>query len=405
MPSLSGLDKPAGPAYRPTMPSASGSRRLELRVGLLIVAGLVATVVIIMASDRFTWDTSYRVVAYLENASGLHTGSRVQLDGLDIGKIASLSPTADSRGSIKVLLEIEDQHRIPKDSTLQVDASGFFGDSFLSFTGLGDIKQTLAIDGTAAVKAKRGFYAEAGQRALVIMSGLSDLLDERMRENSRRLVQNAADLAAEGVHLAKDLREQSQRAGELMVELKSLNADLRREVATLGNRTGESLRSVDRTLAGIDKGVANLGQQAEQVALQAVVTMRRVDGLAAEGEAVIAANRADLRGTLARLPDVTRRLDELLAGLQSGRGVAGQLLVSQELAKDLNDISTNLTVTSRLILEHPESLVFGTDPEEAAAARAFRLRLQQRRAFQEGWFAPVPMPVPTPVPKPAAGGK
>ena len=138
-------------------------RLQEFRIGLLVVAGFVAVVLLILVSDRITFDSYYRVTAYMENAAGLQTGSPVELTGIQIGEIDSIqtSKSETAPGAVIAVLRINDRYTLYSTSTLTVASSGIFGDSFLSFsTQAPEDDKLLAKDGTAIVVAAPGFIDE-----------------------------------------------------------------------------------------------------------------------------------------------------------------------------------------------------------------------------------------------------
>ena len=60
--------------------------RFEMRIGLLVIGGMVAIVLMILASDIVSFEGRYRVTAYLQDAAGLKPGSPVSLAGIRVGK-------------------------------------------------------------------------------------------------------------------------------------------------------------------------------------------------------------------------------------------------------------------------------------------------------------------------------
>ncbi|MDA3963763.1 MAG: MlaD family protein, partial [Planctomycetota bacterium] len=78
--------------------------RLEMRIGLLVIAGVTALVVLILVSDRVSFDSSYRVTVYLQDAGGLNVGSPVKLAGINIGTVELIRPASDPRGQVQALV-------------------------------------------------------------------------------------------------------------------------------------------------------------------------------------------------------------------------------------------------------------------------------------------------------------
>jgi len=370
--------------------SAASSHRLELKVGLLIVAGLVAVVMIILVSDRFSFDGNYRVNAFLKDAGGLRSGSPVTLAGLPIGKIESISTdSGQPRHPVKVTMAIKNTYRLPVSSTLTVATSGIFGDSYLAFSGSGSPANTsdlLPLDGSATVYATSGFFDTATQEALALLANVNDLLGPDARGDAKRLLRNAADLAGESVALAKELRTQVKAAEGALANLDTLGKELVETNRTLAARADTALTSIDR-----------LAQRGEAAIGTADSALGRLDATLATGDALLKTTTPDLIALAADLSRVAERTASLLAGIQQGRGVVGQLVANQDLAKDVNDIAINLAQASELIVEHPEALVFGQSFEQRTALRAQRERLRMRRAFQEGWFK-TPLTAPSPEP-------
>ena len=370
--------------------SAASSHRLELKIGLLIVAGLVATVALILVSDRFSFDDYYRVNAFLKDAGGLRNGSPVTLAGLPIGKVEAISAdSGKARHPIKVTMAIKETYRLPRSSTLTIATSGIFGDSYLAFSGSGspgNASDLLPLDGTAEVIATSGFFDTATQEALALLANVNDLLGPESRTDAKALLRNSARLAGEGVELVKALRTQITAAEGALAHLDALGKDLVASNRALTARADAALVSIDR-----------LAQRGDVVLGTADRALVRLDDALADGNELLAATAPDLRVLASELRGVAARTGALLAGIQQGRGVVGQLLSNQDLAKDVNDLAINLSQASELIAEHPEALVFGQGAQQSMALRERRERLRMRRAFQEGYFqSPLTVPVPEP---------
>ena len=368
--------------------------KLELKVGMLIVGGIIATVAMVLLTDRVRFDSYYTVRAYLADAAGLRQGSPVTLDGLRIGEVESFTVVGDPRGNVQVKLRLQEKHPIPRDSKLTLASSGIFGDSFMAFSGASDPKALmLPIDGTAEVQASRGFLAQAGQQAEIILSGVSDLLAGDTRNDIKRLIHGAADLAESGKRLADNLDAQNKALGDTLASVKGLSDDLRASLAELQTR-------VDGTLHHVDGLVATLDGQAASLGTKAAGTMQRVDVLVDRASVVIDQAGPELTQTLASAKIMSQRIQRIAEALAAGEGVAGQLLVNRQLAQDLNNTAIDLSRTAALIADHPETLVFGMSNNESAAQRARREHEKQRRSFQEGYGTgiPVAINVPTVVP-------
>lgn len=369
--------------------------KLELKVGLLIVGGIIAAVVMVLLTDRIRFDSYYTVNAYLADAAGLRHGSPVTLDGVRIGEVAAVAVIGDPRGNIQVTLRVNERHPIPSDAKLTLASSGIFGDSFMAFSGASDpAAPMLPMDGTAAVQASRGFFDKAGQQAEMILAGVSDLLAGDTRTDIKRLIKGAADLAESGTRLAENLDAQNKMLGETLASVKALSEDLRITVDELQTKLDGTLTRVDGVLTTVDT-------QAKSLSERTANAIDRVDGLVQKATLVVDQSGPELAQTLTAARELSQKIQRIAEALAAGEGVAGQLLVNRQLAQDLNNTAIDLSRTAALIAEHPETLVFGMSKEESAVQRARREREKQRRSFQEGYGGGIPVSVESDPPPPA----
>jgi len=127
------------------------TRSREIRVGALILAAVaVAAVAIFLIGDRKNiFSQKNRYYAEFVNVGGLKPGSPVQLNGVDVGTVASVDLPADHwRGRIRVWLRIESRYanrirapRKPEEtvaneapSLARIKTLGLLGDKYVDIT-------------------------------------------------------------------------------------------------------------------------------------------------------------------------------------------------------------------------------------------------------------------------------
>jgi phospholipid/cholesterol/gamma-HCH transport system substrate-binding protein len=374
------------------MRSATG---LEIKVGLLIIAGLVSTLVLVLLSGRLHFEHNYRVRAFLPDAGGLRAHSPVTLSGIRIGEVERLGTVEDARGNVVVTLKISEEYRLPVGAKLTIASSGIFGDSYMAFAGTHDPKSgLLPVDGSAEVVANPGFFDTASQQAQKILEGASDLLGNDNRAEIRRLVTSAADLAEAATKLAHAAEAQTTALGDTLARVRALSDQLKEDVATLSKGGDQLLKHLDGTLGTVEARVDQLGGKAAD-------SLARFDALVARSDHLVAANAEELTQALASVRTLAERGARIAQALSAGDGVLGQLLISRDLAKDLNSTAVDLSRTASFIADHPEALVFGASKEETAAEHARREREKVRRAYNEN-YGGIPLVVRAPDPPPAA---
>ncbi len=368
---------------------------LEIKVGLLIIAGLASTLILVLLSGRIHFEHNYQVRAYLPDAGGLRAHSPVTLSGIRIGEVERLSTVEDARGSVVVWLKISQEYRLPVGTKLTIASSGIFGDSYMAFAGTHDPKGgLLPMDGSAEVVANPGFFDTASLQAQKILEGASDLLGADNRSEIRRLVTSAADLAVAATTLARAAEGQAAALGETLVRVRALSDQLKEEIAKLGKGSEQVLQRLDATLVTV-------GGRADQLGTHAGESLTHIDALVERSDHFLAGNAEELTRTLSAVRVLAERGAHIAQTLSAGDGVLGQLLVSRDLAKDLNSTAVDLSRAAAFIAEHPEALVFGASKEESAAEHARREREKVRRAYNEN-YGGIPLVVAAPAAAPRA---
>ncbi|MAL92859.1 MAG: outer membrane lipid asymmetry maintenance protein MlaD [Pseudomonas sp.] len=108
-------------------------RTLELGVGLFLLAGLLALLLLsLRVSGLSVADTdTYKLYAYFDNIAGLTVRSKVTMAGVTIGKVTAIDLDRDSYTG-RVTLEIqEDVNILPADSTASILTAGLLGEKYI----------------------------------------------------------------------------------------------------------------------------------------------------------------------------------------------------------------------------------------------------------------------------------
>jgi phospholipid/cholesterol/gamma-HCH transport system substrate-binding protein len=320
-------------------------RSLEVRVGILVIVGLLAVVAAILLSDRVSFERDYTVSVYVQDAGGLREQSPATLAGLRIGEVVSIDPVRGEAGPIRARVTISSRYPLPTGTTVVLATSGIFGDSSLAFSvpeGLRPDAGDLPMDGSARLIAGKGFLDEITGQAKGIVAALGDVLAEDARADIKSLLASSADLAA-------SLQVQAAEVGPTL-------AAVRQAVQRMDAILTELAPQVAATLGTATAAVVRLEQRANQ-------TLTAVDGAATRAQAGLeAATR------------LLTRLDALAAALQRGDGAIGQLLIDPTLAVDIRRLVLEARDAARLIADEPSSVVWGADDDDVDAARAARER-------------------------------
>ncbi|MBI5379778.1 MAG: MCE family protein [Nitrospirae bacterium] len=311
------------------------SRKLgwsELRVGMLVLVGLIVLMVVILQLGRttgfFRKTVTYRVL--LESAEGLKQGDVVRVAGVDKGNVRRVRfvppPSPGERGKIEVILEVDAAvaEWVRRDSVVTIGTMGLLGDKFAEVS-LGDpIKPAVEPGGTIEGRSEIEFrrLLSGGATTLVTLEetlqGVRRVVAsiERGEGTFGRLVRDPA--------LYRSLREAASH-------IEGVSDRIRRGEGTLGKLAQDpalydDLRAaaaqIRRFLGRLEQGA--LGKLAEDPALY-----------------------QDLRNAAARL-------DRILGRLEKGEGTVGKLLQDDQLHRQLSELARNLDLLVKDIRENPQ---------------------------------------------------
>lgn len=117
------------------------SRTLEIGVGLFLLAGLLALLLLALRvsglSAAGSSDT-YRLYAHFDNVAGLTPRAKVTMAGVTIGKVVAVDLDKD-RYTGRVTLEVDGAvDNLPTDSTASILTAGLLGEKYIGISVGGD---------------------------------------------------------------------------------------------------------------------------------------------------------------------------------------------------------------------------------------------------------------------------
>jgi len=136
------------------------SRSVQIWVGLFVVAGMVALLMLSMKVSNisaFTESEGFEVTAHFENIGGLKVRSPVTMAGVVVGRVASIGFDKESYEAV-VTLNIQNQYdNIPEDSSASIFTAGLLGEQYIGLEA-----------GGAEAVLKAGSELELTQSAIVL---------------------------------------------------------------------------------------------------------------------------------------------------------------------------------------------------------------------------------------------
>src|ERR1700743_3097996 len=157
------------------MPSQQEVRWSQLKVGLIVLAASVVlvTLLFLMTSSSGLGILSHKltVTTYFENSAGLKTGAAVNLEGVTIGTVKTVTidgSPARKLTPVKVVMKLDEKYgaELKKDSKASLSTVGVLGDTVVDINSQfavgpqlqdGDVLRTLETPSlTDVVKASQG---------------------------------------------------------------------------------------------------------------------------------------------------------------------------------------------------------------------------------------------------------
>ena len=113
------------------------NRTLEVGVGLFLLAGLLALLLLALRVSGLTVgssDNTYKVYAHCDNIAGLTVRSKVTMAGVTIGKVTAIDLDRNSYMG-RVTMQLDDAvDNLPADSTASILTAGLLGEKYIGIS-------------------------------------------------------------------------------------------------------------------------------------------------------------------------------------------------------------------------------------------------------------------------------
>ena len=281
-------DKPLPP------PPPPRGRHREVWVGLFVVFGVLATIVVLaVMTDAALFRGRYIINTKVPNASGIRKGDPVLMRGVNIGRILSFTI---QQQEVQMRLEIEGEYPVPRDSRIELKASGLLGGM------VADI-----VPGSSPQSATWGDTLPGGTGV-----GLFDKMDALAGE-ADKVAKRVQGLLSDD--MVKDMQGSAAGARQSLDSLQAILKEQRSELRALS-------ASLKRSSEGLEK--VTTGPELER-------TTKRIEELVGK-----------LDGTATTFDRTAKSLDSILGRMDRGEGTLGKLSTDETLYKNAAEATENL---------------------------------------------------------------
>ena len=347
------------------MPSQQEVKWSQLKVGVIVLVASIILVTLLFlmtsASGLGIFSHKLTVTTYFENSAGLKEGGAVNLQGVTIGTVKSITVvnTPDRKLTpVKVILKLDEKYAssLKKDSKASLTTVGVLGDTIIDINSQfavgpplrdGDELKTLETPSlTDVVKASQGTIESLN----VILSKMNVIVDN---------LQSGKGSVGQFINNPELYNKANAAVNELLVLEKNLNAG-RGSIGklmtddTLYNRMNDAALKMESITNSLDsgKGTAGMLLKDDSVYKNLNSTLAHANSILAEADAGKGGLGLMLKDPKFRkdLSDTLTQINTLVSGVNSGKGTLGKLTNDDQAYTNLNNLltaSTDLVTTIR----------------------------------------------------------
>ncbi|HXW62747.1 MAG TPA: MlaD family protein [Candidatus Acidoferrales bacterium] len=313
----------------------------ELRVGVFVLASLF----LIMVATFYVTGVGflgpkYRLYVYLPEVESLKSGAPVDLDGIEIGNVQSLSLNRNAKDrmhSVTMALQIDKryQNEIRTDSTASLATQGLLGDRYV----------TISRGITGSVIPANGEIKSAEPKAI-----------QQVVEGSADLMQRLNELTGDVQQVVNQIENGHGTLGKLISD------------PSIYNNLNDTAAKLNAIMTSVQQGQGTAGKL-----LRSDELYQKVDATIGDVHDVTTAVRQQ-KGSLGKLiydpsaydeiKGVAQKSNGLLGDVRGGKGTLGKLVTDDTLYANLRDASANIRdATAKLNSNQGTMGKFFNDPQ------------------------------------------
>ncbi len=339
-----------------------------MKVGLLAIVAMtiLAVLVFLITGNTNPFESKALVYSYMADAAALTKGADVNLNGIPVGKVKSitLSGSKDPQRLIRLEMEVPEHtlKDIPVDSVSQISAANVLGTKYINIkSGKSDMTvrpgqeipslntqeiQDLVQQGFGVLNSLQHTVERVDRIIGLVESGQGSigklLVDETLYNHILQITDQVKQLA-------EALNSNQSTLGKLIYD-HELYDDFRKTLAR-----------VDTVIQGIQNGEGTAGKFLKDPALynemQATLTdVHKIitDLNEGKGDAGKLLKSDELHRELA---DSLAKIDVLFDKINSGQGTIGQLLVNPQLYDNLNGATREMHLLMQDFRANPKKFL------------------------------------------------
>ena len=276
-------------------------RRDEVLVGIFLITAVAIALLGTLWLVRGGLSSGYPLYAKFAWGQNLKPGQPVLLAGVNVGNVRDVKLRND--GYLDVILRVNDDVKVPKNSVASVKPVGIFGDAAIALTPKGPSTISFAPSDTIPV----------GMSDTDIQTIMNRVDSIGVTVQSMTKALNAELVASGGI---KDIRKSLANAAELSASATRLSIQLNQIAAEQNRNLTATMASFKRAASAVDSAAID----------STLKNFRK----SSESLTRIAAN----------IDTTSRKVTTLVGGIERGEGTVGKFMKDTLLYRDLRGLVT-----------------------------------------------------------------
>jgi len=322
------------------------TRRREIMVGLVIVAGIAAAVLgTLWLKDASFGRGTLEIEAEFREVGQLMQGNSVKLRGVTIGQVQEISVEPDG-GSVRVRMRIREEVVLPIDRAVVLAPESMFGDWQAEIVSTADYdyeffypEETGVMGGYALPDFSR--LTAAADQISANLGLLTDRVEEAFTEETAQNLSQAID----------NIQEVSERLRELVEAQAGAVSDLASEFETSAMELGQAAHAAHLTFERVEEILG--APTTDSLMLDARATLSNLKVLSGE----LSSATQGAQGMIRRVDSTFARLDRMTAQVEAGEGALGLLMKDTTLVTQAQGVLGELMALLEDLQENPQRYV------------------------------------------------
>lgn len=364
-----------------------GSWSVQLKVGIVVIIGMVLLVILIVNAANSPWSASGELLRVnFNNAGDLRVGAKVQLAGVQVGKVTAIA--LNKVGTrVEVQMRVKDAfQRLRQGCQVKVGVIGFVGEAYIHLTNgpvenpnlkptdlpltgkdpldlseLAAQADQIVRQGTQFLESTNQFMGSNQENISLSIVEMRALIEQTSRAltevvgATNESVKNLNRIAQENdFRLAQTYKRFNRLMDRLESDtllISSQIGDINRAVLDLVDRNSSP---VEQIIVDLQTSATNFRQLSQQLDQDLAELTTGISDLIAQSKEVIATEKPKVDRLLKSLTNVTQEfdglrnnVDQLLYTVQHGEGSIAQLLSKPDA---LNEVRNTVKTVDETML-------------------------------------------------------